>query len=136
MVEITGEYEGDLRVVARHGPSGEVMRTDAPTDNEGKGEAFSPTDLVGTAMATCMLTIMGIAARRRGWPLEGSTFRVSKQMVADPLRRIARLDLEFHLPAVLGPEARAALEEAALTCPVHRSLHPDVEVPIAFHYDR
>lgn len=134
MVEIHVEYEGDLRCTAVHGPSGERFRTDAPLDNRGKGEAFSPTDLVGTAMGTCMLTIMGIAAQDRGWDLRGATARVEKHMVADPRRRIGRLEVVLRLPPGLPPEARPVLERAALGCPVHASLRPEVEVPIRFEW--
>ena len=133
MVRVETSYAGGLRTVSRHGPSGAELVTDAPRDNEGQGESFSPTDLVATALSTCMLTIMGIVARRHGWPLEGATASVEKQMQAEP-RRIARLRVVFELPAALDDAARKKLEAAALTCPVHRSLHPAVEIPAEFRY--
>ncbi len=134
MVECNVTYEGDLRCSAVHGPSGSKILTDAPTDNHGKGEAFSPTDLVGTALATCMLTIMGIQAKRHGIDLKGSTVKVGKEMAQAPLRKIAKLDVVFTLPAAVTPEQRTLLENAAKTCPVHASLHPDVKTPITFSW--
>lgn len=134
VVRIEAVYEGDLRTRARHGPSGAGVVTDAPKDNEGRGEAFSPTDLVAAALATCMLTIMGIAARRRGIVLEGARAAAEKHMAQGPERRIARLDVAFEMPAGLSAEDRAVLERAARACPVHRSLHPDVQVDLAFRY--
>ena len=135
MIEVRSIYQGNLRTQATHGPSGNAIGTDAPKDNEGLGETFSPTDLVASAMGSCMLTIMGIVARRRDWPLEGAHVRVEKHMAAEPLRRIGKLVVEFHLPSALPEVARPAMERAALTCPVHQSLHPDIEIPITFHYD-
>jgi putative redox protein len=134
MTTIEVEYEGDLHCRAVHGPSGKSFGTDAPPDNQGKGEAFSPTDLVATAMGTCMLTIMGIYARRKGIDLRGSRVRVTKEMIADPARRIWRLGAAFELPSHLDAAQRAALENAARTCPVKRSLHPDVQVDLMFRY--
>ena len=136
MVEIDVEYEGDLHCRAKHGPSGSEITTDAPKDNRGRGEAFSPTDLVVTSLGACMLTIMGIYARDRGIDLEGSRARVTKEMVSEPFRRIGRLGVTFDLPAHLDRRQRAALRHAAMTCPVHRSLHPDVEVALDFRFDR
>ena len=127
MVEIQIVYEGELHTRAVHGPSGSALETDAPADNEGRGERFSPTDLLATALGTCMLTVMGILARRRGWKLDGARVRVEKHMATAPVRRIGRLVLEFDMPA-LPEEARGPLERAAHTCPVGKSLHPDVEV--------
>jgi uncharacterized OsmC-like protein len=89
-VRIEVQYEGELHTSARHGPSGAVLETDAPKDNEGKGESFSPTDLLATALGTCMLTVMGILARRKGWELKGARVSVDKDMVADPVRRVGR----------------------------------------------
>lgn len=134
VVEVTGTYEGDLRCRVRHGPSGAEFLTDAPLDNEGRGEAFSPTDLVGTAMGACILTIVGIEARRRGLDIAGSTFRVTKAMAADPHRRIARLATTITLPATLREPDRRALEAAARGCPVHRSLAEGVDAPVDFVY--
>jgi putative redox protein len=130
MVEIDVSYEGDLHTQAVHVPSGSALGTDAPKDNEGLGATFSPTDLLATALGSCVLTTMGIVARRNGWPLEGSVARVVKHMTAQPTRRVGRLELRFALPD-MDDKARTILERAAHTCPVHRSLHPDVEV----HFD-
>jgi putative redox protein len=133
MVEISLDYEGELHTRARHGPSGSELETDAPKDNEGRGEAFSPTDLLATALGSCMLTVMGIVARRHEWDLAGARARVEKHMVVDPVRRVGRLVVEFSMPAV--PEkARAVLERTAHTCPVHQSLHPDIEVDVRFEW--
>lgn len=131
-IECRVEYLGDLRTRAVHGPSQAEILTDAPVDNHGKGEAFSPTDLVGTAMATCMLTIMGIAARGLQVNIEGATARVTKEMTAVPLRRISRLELEISTPLPADHVACAALEKAARTCPVAASMHPDVAVILNF----
>lgn len=132
MVKIDIQYLGDLHCEATHGPSGAKLLTDAPKDNEGKGEYFSPTDLVGTAMGTCMLTIMGIVARRHGIRLEGATVEVTKEMAADPARRIARLVATFRLPPGLTEEQTALLKRAAETCPVHKSLSPRTRVELVF----
>lgn len=133
-VEIQIDYVGGLRCTSRHEPSGTTLSTDAPKDNEGRGESFSPTDLVATSLATCMLTTMGIVARKKGWKFEGARARVEKHMVADPLRRIARLPVRIELPAGLPPEARPVLEKTALTCPVHLSVNPAIERPVTFVY--
>lgn len=126
-------YEGSLHCRVTHGPSGQTFRTDAPVDNEGKGEFISPTDLAAASMGSCMLTIMGIHARRHGIALEGAKVSVLKEMAADP-RRIKRLSLDFDMPAGLKKEERAALERAALGCPVKQSFRPDVEIPLQFRY--
>lgn len=134
MVEIQMTYEGQLRCAATHGPSGNLLHTDAPKDNMGKGEAFSPTDLVATALGTCMLTTMAIAAQRHGIRFEGATAKVGKEMVTSPLRRIGRLVVEIAVPMDHSPEDQRRLRAAALSCPVHKSLHPDVQVPITFFW--
>ena len=103
-------------------------------DNHGKGESFSPTDLVATALGTCMLTIMGIFAQRHEIDLRGTTVTVQKEMTAVPPRRIARLTTEMSIPLSPDHPQRAAIERAALTCPVHQSLHPDVEKPVNFSW--
>lgn len=133
-VTVEVEYEGDLHCAATHGPSGHVLRTDAPVDNRGKGEAYSPTDLVGTAMGTCMLTIMGIAALDRGLDLAGARVTVTKEMGAEPRRHIARLTLRFVLPARFSARERQVLERAAHTCPVAASMGPLTEVVTEFEY--
>lgn len=134
MVTIRATYEGQLRTRCVHAPSGAELVTDAPVDNEGKGESFSPTDLVATALASCVLTIMGIAARRHAWKLEGARARIEKHMVTDPERRIGRLVLHLELPAGLDARARTTLENAAHACPVHRSLRAELEIEMNFEY--
>jgi putative redox protein len=132
MVAIQLEYEGDLHCKAIHGPSGTELNTDAPKDNQGRGESFSPTDLVATALGSCMLTVMGIMARTLEIDIAGSTATVEKEMTTVAPRRIARLAVKIHVPQELSMETRQKLERAAHTCPVHKSLHPDVESPIEF----
>jgi putative redox protein len=134
MVEINIVYEGALRCSATHGPSGRSQVTDAPVDNQGKGESFSPTDLVGTALGTCMLTIMGIVAERNGWDLAGTQVVVEKHMVADPVRRIAKLVVRFLGSSALDERARTTLEEAARTCPVEASLGDKIEREFQFSW--
>ena len=133
MVEIQISYQGGLHTSAQHGPSAARIESDAPVDNHGRGEAFSPTDLLATALGSCMLTVMGIVARRHDWDLSGARARVEKHMVTEPVRRVGKLVVRFAMPAV--PEkARAVLERTAHTCPVHQSLHPDVEVDVTFDW--
>jgi putative redox protein len=134
MVKIDITYQGQLLCEAVHGPSGTKLATDAPKDNHGKGESFSPTDLVATALGSCMLTIMGIVAQRHDISLEGATVSVVKEMAASPVRRIGRLAVEIRVPGHVADEQRKLLENAARTCPVHKSLHPDVEIPVTFHW--
>ncbi|MGN6625042.1 MAG: OsmC family protein [Tepidisphaeraceae bacterium] len=133
MVNIDITYEGDLHTSAVHGPSGATIQTDAPKDNQGRGEAFSPTDLLATALGTCMLTIMGIVAKRDGIALEGTKVSVGKHM-SPPPRKVERLEVTFHVPVRLSAEQKTKLENAAHTCPVHRSLHPDVQVVTQFNW--
>jgi putative redox protein len=135
MVKIEGRYVGELRCEATHGPSGSKLTTDAPADNMGRGESFSPTDLVATALGTCIVTTMAIVAKRRGVDLSSARFSVEKHMATDPVRRIGRLPVTIRLSAGLDAETRAVLERAAHACPVHKSLHPDVEAPISFVYE-
>ncbi len=132
MIQITIDYLGGLRCHATHGPSQNTFITDAPVDNHGKGESFSPTDLVATALGTCMATVMGIFAQRHEIDLRGMKVTVLKEMTQSPVRRIARLTSEITMPLPATHPQRAALERAALTCPVHQSLHPDVEKPVNF----
>lgn len=132
MVVIELEYEGDLHCRAVHGPSGTVLSTDAPKDNQGRGESFSPTDLVATALGSCILTTMGIMARSLGVDLAGTTATVEKEMASAPVRMIARLAVTVHVPHPASEEQRRRLERVAHACPVHKSLHPDVQKPIQF----
>ena len=131
-VQIDVTYEGGLRTRAVHGPSKNSVVTDPPVDNQGKGESFSPTDLVATAFGTCMATVMGIFAERHSIDLRGMQVVVKKEMVQTPVRRIGRLPTEIRVPLPADHPHRAALERAALTCPVYASLHPDVEKPVTF----
>lgn len=133
-VEIKGEYEGDLRVKLTHGPSGSIIETDAPLDNQGKAERFSPTDLVVAALGSCIMTIMGIIAKRDGIKLDGATFRAEKFMNESP-RRIRKIVMQFYLPKELTTEQRTKLEKAAHTCPVHHSLLLEIEKDLRFFYD-
>lgn len=126
-------YEGQLRCRAIHVKSGTLLSTDAPTDNEGKGESFSPTDLVATALGSCMLTIMGIAARKHDISLKGATTEVTKIMKSNP-RRIARIEVIIQMPSHYSKKERAILEKAAHGCPVAQSLHPDLKEVISFVY--
>jgi putative redox protein len=132
MVSIQLEYEGELHCKAVHGPSGTELATDAPKDNQGRGESFSPTDLVATALGSCMLTVMGIMARTLQIDLKGTTATVEKEMANAPARMIERLAVKIHVPHEISEVDRTKLERAAHTCPVHKSLHPDVQKPIQF----
>jgi putative redox protein len=134
MVAIEIKYEGDLHCKAVHGPSSTALNTDAPKDNQGRGEGFSPTDLVATALGSCVLTTMGIMARTLNIDISGATARVEKVMTAEGPRRIRSLSAKIRVPHSLSAEDRLKLERAAHTCPVHRSLHPDVEAPIEFEW--
>ena len=135
-VEISVGYTGQLRCEATHGPSGETLSTDAPTDNGGKGESFSPTDLVATALGTCVMTILGLVAERHQVDLQGTQIQVTKEMMTEPVRRIGTLRTVVTIPAkaVADQEVRTRLETAARKCPVHQSLHPDIHAPIDFDY--
>ncbi len=134
MVKISMVYEGNLRCRLKHGPSGSEILTDAPVDNQGKGEAFSPTDLVAAALGSCMLTVMGIAARKNGIQLEGAKVDVNKEMVVDPIRRIGKITVHIQMPKGIDPAKRELLETAAHSCPVHKSLGPQVNIQIDFQY--
>ena len=136
-VESNIVYVGDLRCEATHGPSGAKISTDAPKDNHGKGEAFSPTDLVGAALGSCMVTIMGIMAKRNNLAIEGTTVHVVKEMSTDLPRRIGSLSVTIRVPngSKLSIEDRKKLESGAHTCPVHKSLHPDIQTPIEFIWE-
>lgn len=126
-------YLGDLRTSSIHLQSGTEMLSDAPKDNHGKGEAFSPTDTVVNALATCMFSIMGIKARDMGISLEGSTADVTKHMQSEP-RKIAKIEVVFYMKSNADEKARKLLERVALHCPVHLSLHPDIVQDITFNW--
>ena len=125
-------YEGDLRTINTHMQSSSQLETDAPTDNNGKGERFSPTDLLATSLANCMLTTMGIRTRNMNIDLKGIKVEVEKIMKPDP-RRVAGINLIFHIPENLGQSSekdKEFLKQVAENCPVAKSLHPDIEVNI------
>ncbi|HKL36439.1 MAG TPA: OsmC family protein [Salegentibacter sp.] len=126
-------YTGSLRTEAEHLKSGAKIITDAPTDNHGKGEAFSPTDSVATALASCMLTVMGIKAEDLEVNLNGTTAEVTKTMAANP-RRISKVEIMINFPETYAEKIRKILENTARTCPVMQSLHPDMEKLISFKY--
>jgi len=132
MIQIFTRYQGGLRCEATHGPSQNKLISDAPVDNHGKGESFSPTDLVATALGTCMATVMGIYAEAHALDLTGLTVTVGKEMTQVPVRRISRLICEIVVPLPETHPRREALERAALTCPVHQSLLPEIDKPVKF----
>lgn len=133
-VKIDSIYLGDLRVAGTHGPSGVRLNTDAPVDNHGKGESFSPTDLVATALAHCMLTIMGIKAQSLGIDITGSTVGIEKIMSADLPRRIVALPMKIHVVGKLTEENKRSLVAAAEMCPVAKSLSPEIDKPIVWSW--
>ncbi len=136
MATVTGKYLGGLRVEAKHEQSGATLITDAPVDNNGQGRSFSPTDLCSMSLGACALTIMGIYAQAHGLDIEGTTFEVTKTMSASP-RRIARIELTFSFPDKgYSDKDKISLERAAKTCPVHHSLHPEVEQVITFKWTK
>lgn len=126
-------YQGDLRTQCVHSQSSSMFITDAPMDNQGKGEAFSPTDTVATAMASCMLTIMGIKARDLGLDLKETYAEVTKHMATNP-RRISKIEVQLFVIGNFSKKERTILENAAKTCPVINSIHPDIEKDITFNY--
>lgn len=129
MVATSIVYEGELHCVVTHVPSGASLSTDAPVDNHGKGASFSPTDLVGVALGACMVTTMGIVANHLQVDLSGTKVVVEKAMVASPVRRIGSLTVRIAVPRSFPPEIQQKLERAAMQCPVHQSLHPEVAMP-------
>ncbi len=134
MVEIKINYKGGLQCKTIHGPSGSTCKTDAPVDNNGRGSSFSPTDLVATALGSCMATIMGIVAERKDINLEGMSITVRKHMSEGLPRRISRLDVRIDMPLPGDHPQRKILESSALSCPVHQSIHPDIDVPIDWYW--
>lgn len=137
MVKITGEYQGDLHCFSVHEPSANTLVTDAPKDNQGRGEAYSPTDLAATSLATCILTTMAIVARKHGYELRGARFEVTKIMSTDAPRRIVKLPVEIWLPIAKSsmPAALVSLlERTGESCPVGQSLHPAIEKPFTIHW--
>ncbi len=134
MVKIRANYQGQKHCELFHEPSQSTIATDAPKDNQGKGELFSPTDLVGAALISCMLTVMAIAAEARNWSMKGASGEVTKEMTVAP-RRIARLSIRLNMPSALTTEQREFLEDVARTCPVKHSLHPDLIIDLQFTYN-
>ncbi len=126
-------YKGALRTEAKHLQSNTIIETDAPTDNQGKGERFSPTDLMATSLGSCMLTIMGIKARDMNVLLDGTEVSIHKKMKSEP-RRVGSIDVKFNFPAHLNldEKTKTILERAAITCPVAKSIHPDIELNVDF----
>lgn len=133
MVAIDARYDGGKKCTLTH-QEGLTLKTDAPKDIGGDASAFSPTDLVAAALAACVLTTVAMFAERHELDLTGSTAHVRKEMTTSP-RRIGSLPLVVHLPASVSADMRPVLERVAYSCPVHASLHPDVDAPIEFHYD-
>lgn len=133
-VAISGEYGGNLKMELTHEPSGAVIRTAAPVDNQGDGSSFSPTDLAAAALGSCMITTMAIVAAREGIPFEHASFSLEKHMRSDP-RRMDRIPITIRLAAALAPEQRRRMEEVALGCPVHLSLLEAIDRPVEFVYD-
>jgi len=130
----TVTYESNLRTTCLHLKSGSVFETDAPTDNKGKGERFSPTDLIATGLGACLITTMGIKAESMDIALDGAKVEVTKVMVSDP-RRIGKIIVHATMPALnLDDKTKEILERVGRTCPVERSLHPDVELDIQFNW--
>lgn len=134
-VRMSGRYIGNKKMILRHEPSGAEISTDAPRDVQGDGSCFSPTDLVGAALGSCVVTTIGIYAERNGITLSEMNFEIEKQMSQSVPRKIGALTLTIHLPSSLPPDVRVKIERVGLGCPVHHSLHPDVKAPITFVYD-
>ena len=134
MVKITAAYQGDLHCLVTHGPSGNTLQTDAPKDNMGKGEAFSPTDLAAASLLTCALTTMAIYAQRHQIEFKDAQGEILKEMSADSPRRITKLTVRIQMPKGVKPENRPALERVGTSCPVHKSLSSDIQIPTTFVY--
>jgi putative redox protein len=135
MVNISIRYDGDLHCSATHGPSQSKIATDAPTDNKGKGESFSPTDLVATALGSCITTTMALRADSLGVDLRGMTVSVKKEMSKDGPRRIVGLPSEVHIPLPANSPHRETLEQTGLNCPVHKSLPAEINRPTKFFWE-
>lgn len=132
MVQIDVEYIGDLHCKVTHTPSGQIFFTDAPTDNQGKGELISPTDLTAASIGSCIATIMAIRATNAGFDIKGLKISAIKHMVSEPIRHISKVELKIYLPDVYDEKEMAILNNVVKTCPVSRSLAPDVEVVYEF----
>lgn len=134
MATLKTVHKGDLRTEITHVQSGNKVMTDAPTDNHGKGEFISPTDMVAGALGSCMLTIMDIAAKRMGLDMKGTQLEIHKTMANDP-RRISEIQIDFHFPFAADAKARKIIERAGDTCPVAKSLHPDTKLVFNYYYE-
>ncbi len=132
MVQFRLQYQGDLRVEATHGPSGTTLITDAPIDNHGKGESFSPTDLVATGLGSCMATVMGISAQKEKLPIDGMVLAIEKLMTDKGPRKIKQLNVRIEMPRFLPPESAEKLKQVALHCPVALSLSPEIKLNLDF----
>ncbi len=135
MIQISIDYADEFRCTATHSPSGNTLHTDAPVDNNGKGETFSPTDLVAAALGNCMATIIGIVAERKDLCIKGLHLTVEKHMSTDMPRRISRLPIRIEVPISESSKYKDLIINAALTCPVHQSLHSTIEIPITWVWD-
>ncbi len=131
---VTTIYTGDLRTEATHVRSGNKLITDAPVDNQGKGEFFSPTDLVAVAFGSCMTTIMGMAARTHGFDIDGATLEITKIMTTEGPRRISEIIVDLRFPRDYPDKVKTILEHITRTCPVALSLHPDLKQTVRLHY--
>lgn len=136
MVHIEGVYSGELRCRLTHGPSGSQLETDAPADNFGKAQRFSPTDLMAAALISCMTTTLAIKTRERGWNFNGTRMSVEKHMSAEPPRRIVKLPVTVSIQCdkPLTPENRIEVESILRACPVYKSIHPDIATPLHVHW--
>ncbi|MDZ4785345.1 MAG: OsmC family protein [bacterium] len=133
-VKITGSYLGNKKVELLHGLNNSTIMTDAPKDNSGDGSLFSPTDLLAASLGTCMLTVMSIFAESNKIDMSGTKFELEKHMLPSP-RRVGSIPVKIHLPASISKINREKLEKIALTCPVSKSLHPDIDIDLKFIYD-
>ncbi len=136
MVQIFAEYEGNLKVVLHHEPSGSSLQTSAPKDNQGLGDNFSPTDLLATSLLSCMMTLMGIEARRRSLEITGSTGRIEKHMTADPYRRVGKLVIHIEVKGEVSEEDSKALVYVAENCPVRKSISEAIIVEATFGFEQ
>lgn len=134
MVKMHVVYEGDLHTIVTHESSGQTLHTTAPLDHKGRGETFSPTDLVGAGTASCIAMVIGMYAERKGWDLRGMRLSVEKTMSTDAPRRIVALPVDIWMPIEIEENEKEKLERIARTCPVHNSLHPAIDKPITFHW--
>lgn len=134
MVAISVDYLGELHCKATHLPSGSIIETDAPLDNKGKGEKFSPTDLIAAAVGTCIATVIGIYAQSKNLDLTGMRVEIQKEMTKVPPRKVAVLEVQVNVPIELNDVDKRKFEEIAHTCPVTASLHPDVALRVTFHW--